>query len=177
MENPPYLLIGQITRPHGVRGELRVRLSTDYPDHVNELKHVYIGKKLSGEDAQPYAVSGLRMNKAHGLLRLEEINDRNQADRLRQLYVLVRFEDAVSLEDDEFYLFQVIGMSVQTQDGFTLGTVRRVMETGANDVYVVDSPEHGEVLFPITVETLISHDIEDGIIWVNIPDGLLPEKS
>jgi 16S rRNA processing protein RimM len=151
-----------------------VRLSTDYPEHVNDLTHVYIAKKPTGDGAKPYAVSGMRMNKAHGLLRLEDIDDRDQADRLRQLYVLVRFEDAVALEDDEFYLFQVIGMTVQTQDGYVVGTVKSVMETGANDVYVVDSPDHGEVLFPITVETLVSHDIEGGIVWVNLIDGLLP---
>lgn len=176
-KSPQYLLLGQVTRPHGVRGELRLRLITDYPERIGNLKEVFIAKRSNETSPKPYQVTGMRMNKEHGLLRVDGVRSREEADRLRQHYVMVQFEEAVPLEDDEFYLFQVIGMSLQTVDGETLGTISKVMETGANDVYVVQSPEYGEILFPITVETLVRHEIEAGFVEVKVPDGLLPNKD
>jgi len=171
--NPEYLIIGQVTRPHGVRGELKLRIMTDYPERVGSLETVYVASSTDGKGAKPYSVRGMRMNKGNGLLRLDEITDRDAADRLRQQYILVSLQDAIPLDEDEFYLFQVIGMTVQLADGTVLGTVRDIIETGANDVYIVDSPEHGEVLFPITPETLIDHDTDARIVHVNLIDGLL----
>jgi len=175
--SPEYLLIGQITRPHGIRGEMRLRLMTDYPERIRKLKHVYVSKRDNGKDAKPLNVVGMRMHQTHGLLRVQEVSSRDDADRMRRLYVFVRLEDAVPLEDDEFYLFQVIGLEMKTEDGQVLGVVQRVMETGANDVYVVESEEYGEILFPITDETLIEHDIDNGVVYVRLLDGLLPDKK
>jgi 16S rRNA processing protein RimM len=172
--SPDYLLIGQITRPHGVQGEMRVKLMTDYPERIRNLESVYVSKHNNARDARPLRVAGMRMHQAHGLLRVEEVTSRDDADRMRQLYVFVSLEDAVPLADDEFYLYQVIGLKMETQDGQVLGVIKRVMETGANDVYVVQSEEHGEILFPITPETLIEHDIDGGIVYVNLLDGLIP---
>jgi 16S rRNA processing protein RimM len=173
--SPEYLLLGQITRPHGIRGELRMRLLTDYPERIAELEHVYIGKRSNGDGAHPFKVAGMRMHQGLGLLRVDGITDRSAADRLRRQYVMVPLAEAIPLGDDEFYLFQVIGMHLETEGGYRLGTVTRVIETGANDVYVLDSPDYGEVLFPITIETLIEHDMAAGVVLVNIPDGLLPD--
>lgn len=175
--SPEYLLIGQITRPHGIRGEMRVRLMTDYPERVRNLEYVYVSKHDSGKDAKPLRVVGMRMHQVYGLLSVQEVNSREDADRMRQLYVLVRLADAVPLADDEFYLFQVVGLKMQTEDGLVLGIIQRVMETGANDVYIVQSEEYGEILFPITEETLIEHDIDGGVVYVRLLDGLLPEKE
>jgi 16S rRNA processing protein RimM len=172
---PHYLVLGRITRPHGVRGELRVQIFTDYPERVNELGHVFLGKDVNDKRVKSYEVVKMRMHKAHGLLTLEGVNSREAADRMRKLYVMVQFEDAVPLQEDEFYLFQAVGLRVQTEDGQLLGTVKKVLQTGANDVYVVDSPEYGDILFPITEETLIKHDIENQIVLVRLIDGLLPD--
>ncbi|MEO0560936.1 MAG: ribosome maturation factor RimM [Chloroflexota bacterium] len=173
--SPKYLLLGQVTRPHGVRGELRIRILTDYPERIGKLQRVFTSRKADDKQPKPYVIEGMRMNKGHGLLRLEDINDRDTADRLRQHFILVSVEDAVPLGDDEFYLYQVLGMQIETGDGLKLGTIKDIIETGANDVYVVDSPTYGEVLFPITPETLIEHDIDNGVVYVNLIDGILPE--
>lgn len=174
---PRYLVLGQILRPHGVRGELRMRLHTDYPERITKLKTVYLSPRENDANPKPYSIAGMRMNKAYGLLRLKEIPDRNAAERFRGLYVLVSYDEAVPLADDEFYLYQLIGLRVETEDGFVLGTIKDYLETGANDVYVVDSPEYGEVLFPATHETIINHDIENGVVRVHILDGLLPDRK
>ncbi len=172
---PDYLLLGQIMRPHGVRGELRMRIMTDYPERIAKLKVVHLAKSVEGKGLKTFPVRAMRMHQGHGLLLLDGVTDRDLAERLRQLYVLVRLEDAVPLEDDEFYLYELIGLSVQTEAGYELGTIKNVLETGANDVYVIDSPQYGEVLFPAIDDTIIDHDIDAGVVLVNIPDGLLPD--
>lgn len=176
-ENPDYLLLGEILRPHGVRGELRVRLLTDYPERIAKLDKVYLGSSPNAPNPTPYAVEGFRMNTPYGLLKLREISDRDAADRLRQLFVMIDIAHAVPLEDGEFYLYQLIGMSVVLEDGQPLGTLVEVLETGANDVYIVDSPDYGEVLIPVIDETILSTDVTAGIVTVRLPEGLLPDKG
>lgn len=174
-DTPKYLIVGEVLRPHGIRGELRVRLLTDYPERITTLKKIYLGVGPGSRKISQHEVEQMRMNKGYGLLKLKGITDRSQADVLRDLYVMVGIEDAVPLEDDEIYLFQLIGMRVELEDGSELGTVKDVIETGANDVYIVDSPQHGEVLIPITPETLLETDDENTFMRVKLPDGLLPD--
>jgi 16S rRNA processing protein RimM len=175
MDAPKFLLLGEVLRPQGVRGELRTRILTDYPEYITERGSVYIGKSTRDEAAESYRVSHMRMHKGYGLLKLKGVNDRNEADLFRGKYVMVRTEDAVPLEEDEIYLFQLIGMQVQTTDGDHLGTLNDVLETGANDVYIVQSKTYGEVLIPATDETIIETNIDDNIMTVSLPEGLLPE--
>jgi 16S rRNA processing protein RimM len=174
-ETPKYLIVGEVLRPHGIRGELRVRLLTDYPERITKLNKIYLGVGPESRKISQHEVEQMRMNKDYGLLKLKGIKDRSQADVLRDLYVMVGIEDAVPLEDDEIYLFQLIGMRVELEDGSELGIVKDVIETGANDVYIVDSPQHGEVLIPITPETLLETDDENTFMRVKLPDGLLPD--
>lgn len=171
---PKYLLLGEVLRPHGIRGELRVRLLTDHPERINQLEQVFLGSGVDADDAQPFSVQHMRRNQEYGLLKLKGIDDRNAADLLRGLFVMVDFENAVPLEEGEFYLFQLIGLTVQLEDGSTLGTLVEVLETSANDVYIVDSPTYGEVLVPVTDETIINTDIDAGVVTVRLPEGLLP---
>ncbi|MEM6528690.1 MAG: ribosome maturation factor RimM [Chloroflexota bacterium] len=175
-DSPRYLVLGRITRPHGVRGELRVQIFTDYPERVNDLDAVFLGKDVDDRRIKRYEVVKMRMHKNAGLLTVAGVKSRDEADRMRNLYVMVAIEDAVGLEDDEFYLYQLIGMAVKTGDGVELGIIERVLQTGANDVYVVKSPDYGEILLPATEETIIDHDIDNGVVLVNLLDGLLPEK-
>lgn len=174
-EAPKFLLLGEVLRPHGVRGELRVRMLTDYPERMAQLEQVYLGAGVDDPNPTPYAVEHMRMNPPYGLLKLHGIRDRDTADTLRALFVMVAMEHAVPLEEGEFYLYQIIGVTVKLEDGTELGTITDVLETGANDVYIVDSPRYGEVLIPVTEQTIVRTDIEAGEVVVALPDGLLPE--
>ncbi len=171
---PRYLLLGEILRPHGIRGELRMRVLTDFPERIPTLAAVYIGVGPASPDVKPYQVEHMRMHQAYGLLKLQGVEDRSQAELLRDLLVMVPLENAVPLEPGEFYLYQLIGLAVETVDGEALGTLRDVIETGANDVYVVASPAHGEVLLPATDEVIVRVDIAAGVMVVNLIEGLLP---
>lgn len=171
---PEYLLLGEILRPHGIMGELKMRVLTAYPERISELETIRLGRDTDGTDAREYILERARMNQEYVLLKLQDIDDRNAADTLRQLYVMVSLDEAIPLEEGEFYLYQLIGLMVKTTDDETLGTLTEVLETGANDVYIVDSPQYGEVLIPATPETIVKTDIEAGTVIVKLPEGLLP---
>lgn len=170
---PHYLILGEVLRPHGVRGELRIRILTDYPERVSKIKTVYLGRDPMEFDADAYSVQASRIHQDYLLLKLKEIPDRNEAELLRGLYVMVDFDNAVPLDEDEFYLYEVIGLKAYTNEGEWLGTVNNVIETGANDVYVVSGSSHGELLLPVHEETLVDIDFEEGKITLKLPDGLL----
>jgi 16S rRNA processing protein RimM len=174
-QNPPkYLLLGEILRPHGIRGELRVRILTDYPERINNLEQVYVGKSPNTTTATAYFVQHMRMHQDYGLLKLKSIDDRDAADKLRQLFVMIDLDNAIPLDEGEHYLFELVGLKIQTEDGEYFGELTEVLETGANDVYIIASPKYGEVLLPVIEDVVLNTDVDAGVITVKIPDGLLP---
>jgi 16S rRNA processing protein RimM len=170
---PPFLLLGQVLRPHGVRGELRLDVLTDYPERIAPGMKVYLG--LDPDNAAttvPYQVVQARPHQQYMILQLEGLEDRNQAELLREQFVMIPVTDAVPLEDDEFYLYELIGLKVYTENGELLGEISEVLETGANDVYVIQGPR-GEILLPATDECVVDIDLEAEKITVHLLDGLL----
>lgn len=174
--SPAYLLIGEILRPHGVVGELKMRVLTAYPERLRELKTVFLADDPESGTPDSYTLDHVRFHHDYALIKLKEIPDRTAAERFRELFVLVAIDDAIPLDEGEHYLFQLIGMTVETEAGESLGTLADVMETGANDVYVVESKEYGEVLIPATEHTILNTDTETRCITVRLPEGLLPDR-
>jgi 16S rRNA processing protein RimM len=155
-----------------------MKIMTDYPERlVTELKMVYIGTDANQMDAEAYTIQSARFHKDFLLLTLEDINSRDDAESFRNQLVMIDMEHAVPLDEDEVYLYELIGLTVKTSDDKILGTIKDVLETGANDVYVVRSREYGELLIPIHAETLIEIDTEAETVIVNLPEGLLPKES
>jgi 16S rRNA processing protein RimM len=173
LEQPRFLLLGRILRPHGVRGELRTEVLTAYPERILPGLIVNIGPDPAADDVPEYEITKVRTHQQYLILQVDGIDDRDAADLLREQYVMVALEDAVPLDDDEFYLFQAIGLAVFTDGGESLGTVVDVLETGANDVYVVQGPR-GEVLLPAIDDCIVDVDIDAGRMTVHLMDGLLP---
>ncbi|MFQ3565534.1 MAG: ribosome maturation factor RimM [Aggregatilineales bacterium] len=171
---PPYLLLGQILRPHGVHGELRIRILTDYPERIAELARVYIGDDPESTSVAAYEVDAMRIHQEYGLLKLKAFDDRSQAERLRGQFVMVDLDSAVPREEGEFFLYELLGLEVQTEDGEKLGLIVDVIETGANDVYVIESDRYGELLIPALEETILSIDFEADVMIVRLLEGLLP---
>ncbi len=171
---PKYLLLGEVLRPHGVRGELRVRLLTDYPERIKSLGEVFVGVSPESQ-VTAYRVEQMRFNQGYGLFKLHGVDDRDAADQFRTLFIMVDIEHAVPLGDDEVYLYELIGLHVKTTDGRLLGELVDVLETGANDVYIVQGSLYGEVLIPVTDETILETDLEQRIMLVKLPAGLLPD--
>lgn len=172
---PSYLLLGEILRPHGVAGELKVRVLTAYPERLVSLETVHIGRDPESPQADVYHVQGVRFHQSYLLLRLRGVDNRNQAELLRGQFVMVKTEDAVPLDEGEVYLYQLIGLTVRTSEGRVIGEIVEILETGANDVYIVNSPQYGEVLLPATDETVIETDLPNSLIIMKLPEGLLPD--
>ncbi len=156
-------------RPHGVRGEVRVEILTDYPERLPDHRVLYLGP-----EPRPYPVEGVRFHQGVALIKLAGCDDRNAAELLRGQWVQIPVEEAVPLEEDEYYHFQLVGVEVVTDGGETLGRVAEVLDTGANDVYVVRGPR-GEVLIPAIEEVVRELDLAARRMVVTILPGLLGE--
>ena len=164
---PRFIAVGRVRRPHGVRGELRVELLTNYPERLSHHEVLYLGEEL-----RPYPLESVRFHQDVALIKLVGCEDRDQADLLRGQLVQVPFEDAVPLDEGEYYDFQIIGAEVVTEAGESLGRVAEVLETKANDVYVVLGPR-GEVLIPVVEHVVQEIDLDAGRILVKLMPGLL----
>ncbi|HOU11673.1 MAG TPA: ribosome maturation factor RimM [Anaerolineae bacterium] len=168
---PRYLAIGRIVRPHGVRGELRAEILTDYPERIARRRTLYLGK-----DHRPYKLLGVRFHQDAMLLTLDGCTTRDDAEALRGSLVEIAIADAVPLDEAEYYHFQVIGMRVQTDTGDVLGDVVDVFTVpGANDVFVVHGIR-GEILIPVIEDVVLSLDVEAGRVLIHVLPGLLDEE-
>lgn len=161
---PQYLVIGKVFRPHGIRGELRVEIHTDTPNHLQDVETVYLG-----EDHQPYNLDSFRLHSGVLLITLAEVTDRDQAELLRGAIVAVKLEEAAPLKEGEFYHHQIIGLKVVTDEGEDLGSVTEIITTGANDVYVVRGEK--EILLPAIKSVILKIEPSTQMV-VHLLDGL-----
>lgn len=128
-----YLAIGRIITAHSLRGEVRVELHTDFPERFAPGTQILIGAALIStvvEEARPH--------KNFLLVKFAGIEDRSQAEAMRDQWLFVKEADAVALEADTYWVHEIIGLHVETEEGELLGTVTDVIFTGANEVYVVE---------------------------------------
>src|SRR5258708_10805672 len=128
---PQFLVLGQIMRPHGIRGDLSIKVATQFPERLTHLETVYLGRDPDNPDkfTERQVKWARRAKKDQWLMHLDGTETRDDAEFLRSQYLLVSFADAVPLEEDEIYLFQVMGLEVQTPEGETLGRVVDIIET------------------------------------------------
>jgi 16S rRNA processing protein RimM len=163
-----YLAIGKVVRAHGIRGEISVAVLTDFPERFENTEWVYLGNE---SEAAPYRIEKSRWHKDNVLLTLTGITDRTEAERLRGQYVQVPIEDATPLPEGSYYLYQLIGLEVITTENQLLGTITEVLETGANDVYVVQGDK--EILIPAVADVIKAVDLEKGQVIVQLIEGLI----
>ena len=164
---PRFISIGRVIAPWGDKGEVKVKILTDFPERFTLLKEVYIGKT-----ARPFQVKGFRLHKGFGILHLEGLHTRSDAEALRGKDIQIPLEEAMPLEEGEYYEFEIIGLEVWTKEGEYLGRVKEIIYTGANDVYVVEGPK-GEVLLPAIEDVVLRVDLDEGRITVQLMEGLL----
>lgn len=165
---PRFLVIGRVGRPHGVRGEVRVEVVTDLPERFTWLDKVYVGN----EQPRPVAVEGVRFHKSWVLLKLAGYDNRESAASLGSQWLQVPEEEGIPLAEGEYYLFQLIGMTVYSDENERLGVITEVLETGANDIFVVRG-ERGEILLPDTDEVVTEIDFDKNLMKVHVLPGLI----
>ncbi len=171
-ETPSYLAVGQIIGPHGIRGEVKVEVLTDYPERYHPGTKLFMGHGTDDAEALPVQIASSRPHQGRMLVRLASVPDRNAAELLRGLYLLIPEREAMPLGEHENYLHDVIGIRVETEAGEALGEVTEIIITPANDVYVVVGPQ-GEVLVPAVRDVVLGVDLANHVMRVALPDGLL----
>lgn len=165
-----FLKAGVISSTHGVRGEVKVFPTTGEPERFRTLKKVYLD---TGRERIRLEIAGVKFFKQFAILKFRGIDNINEIERYRGCSLWVEREDAVPLEEDEYYIGDLIGMEVFTEDGNKFGVLKDVMETGANDVYIVDTPEHGEILVPAIHDCILDVDIEEKKMKIHLLPGLI----
>ncbi len=164
------LQVGVITQTHGVRGEVKVFPTTDDVNRFKKLKQVILD---TGKETMPLEIQSVKFFKQFVILKFKGIDNINDIEKYKRCSLYVTREHAVPLEEDEYFIADMIGMEVCTEDGNIFGTLKDVIETGANDVYVIENAEHGEVLVPAIKECIRSVDIEKGQMMIHLMDGLM----
>jgi 16S rRNA processing protein RimM len=131
-----YLAVGYVVGTHGLRGELKLELYTDFPERFEPDVTLYIGAAL-----QEARIEAARPHQQHLLLKLHGIDQRQQAERLRNQWLYVAEDEAVALEEGAYWVHDILGLAVSTEAGVYLGKIVDLLPTGANDVYVVELAE------------------------------------
>lgn len=170
MPREDYLQVGVITSTHGIRGEVKVFPTTDDATRFEELEHVILD---TGKEQIPLEIQSVKYFKQFVILKFKGIDNINDIEKYRKMPLLIERKDAVELEEDEYFIADMIGMQVFTDDGKHFGILKDVMETGANDVYIVESDEHGEVLIPAIHDCILEVDVPGGKITIHLLEGLL----
>jgi 16S rRNA processing protein RimM len=170
---PHYLTVGRVVGVHGLQGELTVEILTDDPHRFARLDRVLVAPE--GEEPVPWLLSGYRLHKGRALLRLAGCEDRPTAETFRGHLIQILREEAIPLEEGEYFEHQILGLGVWTVSGESLGEVMEIIYTGANEVYVVRGagPGHSEILIPAIEDVVLKVDLEAGRLVVKLPEGLL----
>ena len=165
------LRVGVIIKPHGIKGELKVYPTTDSASRFDEITHVKLIQQ--GKELGDFKLAGVKYFKDIVIIKLKGFNDINEVESLKGAELYIPREEGAALNEGEYYIADIIGMEVVTDEGVKLGTIKDVMETGANDVYVVERPEGRELLIPAIKQCILNTDIEANVMTVHLLDGLL----
>lgn len=167
MHPPRYLIIGRVLKPFGVRGELKIEILTDFPERFASLRQIFLG-----DDAKSFAVESARLHSGAALLKLAGIDTPEDAAAWRNQLVYVAIADAVALPANQVYLYQLIGLRVKTRAGQALGEITEVLDTRANDVYIVSDGAR-EILLPAIPAVVKEINLARGEMLVELMDGLV----
>ena len=163
------LEVGQIVNTHGIKGEIKVVPFTDDISRFDKLKKVYVKTK---KESKLYQIEGVRYHKNMVLLKLQGIDNPEQAELLKNSFLEIDREDAVPLKEGTYFIADLIGLEVYTDEGKLLGKVDDIYNTGANDIYVVKDELGKTVLLP-GIKDVIKQVILDEKIIVHLIPGLL----
>lgn len=165
-----FLQVGVISSTHGVRGEVKVFPTTDDANRFRKLKTVILD---TGREHLTLEIEGVKFFKQFVILKFKGIDNINEIEKYKGRSLLVDREHAVKLKKNEYFVADMIGISVFTEDGKPFGILKDVMETGANDVYIIESPEYGEVLIPAIRQCIFEVDIENQRMVIHLMEGLV----
>ena len=163
--------VGKIVNTHGVKGEIRVIRSTDFEERFTPGNRLYIEK----DNQSPICVTvkSHRIHKQFDLLTFEEFNRIDEVEPFKGCLLKVAASDLTPLSKGEYYYHEIIGCMVQTEEGHTLGIITSILSPGANDVWIVQTEDHKEVLIPYIDDVVKQVDIEQKLVKIHLMEGLI----
>ncbi|HZW04240.1 MAG TPA: ribosome maturation factor RimM [Anaerolineaceae bacterium] len=164
---PVYLAVGRLRRPHGIKGEIVMDVMTDFPERLRRGKRVYVG-----DNHQPMTLAGLRQHQNALLVSFRGIDTPEAIGDLRNQYVFILAADLPPLPEGEYYHHELLGMTLVDESGRVLGILEEILETGANDVYLVRTPEGGELLVPAIADVILEVNLDERKIRVRLQEYL-----
>lgn len=170
------MAVGHIVGVHGLRGEVKVELYTDFPERFAPGVQLMMGVELTEVE-----IASVRAHQKFLLMRFDGVDDRTAAEKLRGLWLFVDEDDAAELEPGVFWIHDLIGLRVVDDRGAELGDLVDVLVTGANDVYVVRPPSDQrrsqDLLLPAIPEVIKAVDLDAGLMTVSLLEGLLAPEA
>ena len=167
------LQIGKIVSAQGIKGEVRVIPLTDDPKRFEDLKWLYVDKNGSTDK---YHLEGVKYLKNLVVLKLKGIDNAEAAETLRDSFLLIDRKDAVKLPENSYFICDLIGIRVIDENGQVLGELKNILQTGSNDVYLVKSENGREILLPALKSVVREISMEEMIMKVTVPKGLLDDE-
>lgn len=164
------LRVGVISNTHGIKGEVKVFPTTDDVRRFEKLKSVILD---TGKEYLELEIQSVRFFKNMAIVKFKGYDNINDIEKYKGKDLLVTRDDAVELGEDEYFIYDIIGAQVEEGDGNRVGVLKEVLTTGANDVYVVEREDGGELLLPVIKECVLSVDTDNKKVVVNILPGLL----
>lgn len=163
------LQVGIITGTHGLKGEVKVFPTTDDKQRFLDLEDVLLD---TGDTLLELKVEYCKFFKKFVFVKFEGIDDINEVEKYKRCPLLVTRENAVELEEDEYFVADLLGLTIVDDSGVTIGKLENVISTGANDVYEVLTDDGGRILLPAIKECILDVDMEEGVILVHLMKGL-----
>ena len=165
---PVYLVVGFLRRAHGLRGEMIMDLHTDFPERLHSGRKLFVG-----EEHKPVTLSGVRPHAKGMLVKLKGVETPEDAALFRNQWVYVKATDVPSLPEGKLYQHELFGFTVVDENGNTLGELVEIIETGANDVYVVRNESGKEILLPAIPAVILETDPVRRLMRVHLLEGLI----
>ncbi|MDE7058109.1 MAG: ribosome maturation factor RimM [Lachnospiraceae bacterium] len=165
-----YLRVGVISSTHGIKGEVKVFPTTDDVQRFQKLKKVFLD---TGKAYMELEIDGVKFFKNQVILKFKGYDSINEIEKYKGMDLLVSREDAIPLGENENFIVDLIDMTVETDEGKILGTLIDVLQTGANDVYVVKTKEQKEILLPAIRDCILDVNVEEKRMRVHVLEGLL----
>lgn len=164
---PEFICIGKIHRAHGIKGDVVLDPITDFPERIRKGRSVF-----AGEQHKPLTIARVREKAPYLLVGFKEIEDETQAAEFRNQYLYVKTADLPVLPEGQYYFHQLIGLEALDKNGSHVGVLTEIIETGANDVYVIRKDDGSEELVPAIPQTVLTIDIAAMQISIDFPEWL-----
>ena len=169
-DEPAFLVVGKLRRPHGVRGEIVMEIFTDFPERLRPGVIVFVGERH-----QRLRIRSRRPNGGTLLIAFDGFTNPESAGTLRNNLVFVRADDRPPLPDGEYYHHQLLGITVVSDEGQELGKLVEILANPANDVYIIQPETGREILLPAIKSVILNVDLTQNRMQVHLLPGLLPE--